>query len=293
MAVLFSFVCCAVLTPLVIRFAPGASSPVKEELVPVQKEKEGTCALGSAALFLSYSLAALISEDRLCLSLLAVCAPFFLIGIADDILKWRKSSSDGFKSLTKLCLQLVAAGFAAFMLRGSYHSLSDLIYYPAAILFIAATVNAMNISDGLDGLAAKLCLPGLVLIAAASVQLRQSSLIMTSILAAWLIYNSCRASIFMGDGGSHFLGAFTVCSVLMSKNAAGALIPFALIYVELLSSLIQIISIRLFNRKVFLIAPLHHDLERRGIREEKITDTFFSVSVFLSLISAILVFEVI
>ena len=79
----------------------------------------------------------------------------------------------------------------------------------------------------------------------------------------------------------------------MSKNAAGALIPFALIYVELLSSLIQIISIRLFHRKVFLIAPLHHDLERRGIREEKITDTFFSVSVFLSLISAILVFEVI
>ena len=288
MGIIVSFVFSLLLTPAVVKAAGSFNSPIKDELQGKHGFKKGTCSLGSVAIIISYAAGAFISGDRQSLDYLFLAFPFFLIGFADDMLKFRRYSADGFKSITKLILQLAASVFAAFILRQNYSAIPDFVYYPLAVLFITATVNALNITDGLDGLAAKVTMPMLILSAAAFPSLRTSSMILFAVLAAYLVYNSCRASIFMGDGGSHFIGAFIALTAFFSRHPAAVVLSSAVIYLELLSSFIQIIAIRVFSRKVFLIAPFHHHLEMKGVGEEKIVDTFFSISVFTSLLSAIL-----
>ena len=219
--------------------------------------------------------------------------PFLLIGLADDIAKYLRHYSDGLSSLSKLILQLAASVIVAYAICDrAQGSLEWYIYYPVAVLFITATVNALNITDGLDSLATKVSMPALLMAAVCFPALRSANLVLFTALAAWLIFNSPKASIFMGDGGSHFIGAFLALDGLVSGSVPSLLIALLPAYIELLSSFVQIVSIRLFGRKIFLIAPLHHDLEKRGLGEAKITDIFLSLSVFSSLLSAMLFSEV-
>ena len=292
MGIIVSFVFSLLLTPAVVKAAGSFNSPVKDELKDRHGYKKGTCTLGSVPIIISYAAGAFISGDRQSLDYLFLSFPFFLIGFADDMLKFRRCSADGFKSITKLILQLAASAFAAYILRQNYPGIEGVVYYPVAVLFITATVNALNITDGLDGLATKVTMPLLILSAASFSSLRSASMILFAVLAAYLVYNSSRASVFMGDGGSHFIGAFIALTAFFSHHPAAVVLSSAVIYLELLSSFIQIIAIRVFSRKVFLIAPFHHHLEMKGIREEKIVDTFFSISVFTSLLSAILFMRV-
>ena len=284
MPYVIAFILALATTPAIAKMAGGFNSPIKDELMVTQSGKAGTCSLGSVAIVLSTGVAALVSGDVEAIRLVALVIPFFLIGLADDIMKIVHDSGDGFPSLVKLALQLVACALDAYIVKGIAFQTTDvLVYYPCAILFIATTVNALNITDGLDGLAAKVSMPPVLLAAIALPSLRSGNLILLMVLAGYLVYNTGRASIFMGDGGSHFIGAFLAMDALLA----------AVIYVELLSSFIQIVSIRCFSRKVFLIAPLHHDFEQRGYAEGKIVDTFFSVTVFTSLVSAIVFFRVV
>ena len=257
MPYVIAFILALATTPAIAKMAGGFNSPIKDELMVTQSGKAGTCSLGSVAIVLSTGVAALVSGDVDAIRLVALAIPFFLIGLADDIMKIVHDSGDGFPSLVKLALQLVACALDAYIVKGIAFQTTDvLVYYPCAILFIATTVNALNITDGLE-------------------------------------YNTGRASIFMGDGGSHFIGAFLAMDALLSLRPVAIAFSAAVIYVELLSSFIQIVSIRCFSRKVFLIAPLHHDFEQRGYAEGKIVDTFFSVTVFTSLVSAIVFFRVV
>lgn len=294
MAYLAASALCLFITPWIIRSSTGFTSQVKDELVTTQGAKKGTCTLGSIPIFISFTAAAFISQDALALRMTGLCLPFFLIGLADDSLKAKRRSADGFKSLTKLILQLVASIFTAFLARDyAWSAVGPFIYYPMAVLFIAATVNAYNITDGLDGLAVKSCLPMLILVAAAVPGLRSANLVLASVLVAFLAYNSKPAGIFMGDGGSHFIGAFIALNALVSGEVLGVIIAVLPIYLEMLSSLIQIISFRLFGRRVFKIAPFHHELELRGMAEAKIVDLFFVTSALTSLLAALFCFKVV
>lgn len=292
MYIIAAFVFSLILTPAVVKAAGSFSTPVKDELAGKHEYKKGTCSLGSVAIVSSFAAGAFICKEDQALDYLFLSLPFFIIGLADDVLKFSRNNADGFKSITKLFLQLISSVFVSFMLRDSYGNIHPALYYPAAVLFMTTTVNALNITDGLDGLAAKVSLPTLILSSAAFPSLRSSSMILFAVLSAYLIYNSSRASVFMGDGGSHFIGAFIALTALFSHHAAAVAFSSAVIYLELISSFIQIIAIRVFSRKVFLMAPFHHHLEMKGIGEEKIVDTFFCISVFSSLLSAILFLRV-
>lgn len=293
MAPVLSFLLCLLTTPAIAKVAGGFNSPIKEELLDTQAHKKGTCALGSLAISLSVLAGVLVSGDKQSLFLFLNAVPFLLIGLADDIAKYLRHYSDGLSSLSKLILQLAASAIVAYAICDrAQGSLEWYIYYPVAVLFISATVNALNITDGLDSLATKVSMPALLMAAVCFPALRSANLVLFTALAAWLIFNSPKASIFMGDGGSHFIGAFLALDGLVSGSVPSLLIALLPAYIELLSSFVQIVSIRLFGRKVFLIAPLHHDLEKRGLGEAKITDIFLSLSVFSSLLSAMLFSEV-
>ena len=294
MSAVLGFIIVVIATPAVVKMAGGFNSPIKDELLVTQNSKAGTCSLGSIAIVLAVGMASVVSKNPAAMRLVALSMPFFLIGLGDDIMKIAHRSGDGFSSLTKLFLQLAASSLVAYLLRDATHcDLDAVVYYPLVVLFIATSVNALNITDGLDGLATKVTMPPVMLVAMAVPGLRSANLILFMVLAGYLIYNTGKARIFMGDGGSHFLGAFIALDALLSGNPAGVVLSIVLIYIELLSSLIQIIAIRCFHRKVFLIAPLHHDLEQRGFGEGRIVDTFFVITIFTSLLSAIFFFRVV
>ncbi len=190
------------------------------------------------------------------------------------------------KSLTKLACQFVAALLAVVMLRVSGLIARDILSSIFSLFFFVYMVNAINIADGLDGLASLMALPVLLLVARFS----SDPFLLTFIgcLGGFLLLNLKPAKYFMGDAGSHAIGAMIALFALVHRLEGAVLvatIPFA---VEFFSSFVQILAIRLLRRKVFLIAPLHHDLEKHGMGERSIVAIFFLSSVLASSLASLM-----
>jgi phospho-N-acetylmuramoyl-pentapeptide-transferase len=205
-----------------------------------------------------------------------------LVGLTDDLLKSVRGSSEGLRSLQKLFLQSVVCGLWTWLAvrKGIY--LAPGILLPAAIgapalLFISVcALNAVNVTDGLDGLAG-----GMVAISLLSVFMWSRSGAVPSAAAlgaalavAFLWHNSNPAGLFMGDVGSHFWGGLLISLCVAAKSLV-YVIPMGFLFgVELLTSAIQIISIRGFDRRVFKMSPLHHHFELSGMSEPQIVARF-------------------
>ena len=276
--------------PIVIKASKRFTSPIKPELNEHTK-KAGTPAFGSIAIILSLIVPfSIYLPTKQKIIILPTIILFFIVGLIDDLLKVRRISSDGLKSITKLSFQILTAILISYLIRieGYYSNLNSYIYYPFAVFLIITFVNAVNITDGLDSLACKSAFAPLILISFLFLPIRNISLITLSVYIAFLFYNAPKALIFMGDGGSHILGGILAVLALLSENPFIIIVSCGVYILELLSSFIQIFSIRVFNRKVFSIAPLHHALEKGGMQEEKICDRAACLSFFFSIISVTL-----
>lgn len=227
------------------------------------------------------------------------------IGLADDGMKFFSRSSEGFRSLAKLKVQLLVCGVWTFLvfLRGDlmlWPGVSGPVWLvlPLALLGVVGMMNAVNITDGLDGLAGGCFLialgPLACLIPGSEFNLLTIALL-CGIAASFLFYNLHPARTFMGDTGAHFLGGALAALCVMNGRLL-ALIPVGFLFgVELLSSAIQIFTIRKLNRKVFRMAPLHHHFQRLGWDETSVTMRFWLVqavgSLWLSALFAALLDE--
>ncbi|MBR1439550.1 MAG: phospho-N-acetylmuramoyl-pentapeptide-transferase [Synergistaceae bacterium] len=222
-----------------------------------------------------------------------------LIGFADDWLKFRTHTSEGFSSLSKLKVQLLLCGVwvVVVFLRGSlglwpgfFEGLAWLIL-PVIFLMTAGTINAVNITDGLDGLAGGsflISLAVMLLIIPVSGLNGKIMIELFGMTAGFLFFNTRPAKTFMGDTGSHFLGG-ALAALCVTNGRALAIIPVGFIFIiEMLSSAIQIFTIRKLGRKVFLMAPLHHHFQKLGLDETAVTIRFWLVhavgGVLLSLL---------
>ncbi len=247
---------------------------------------------------------------------------FGSIGLIDDVMKLVKKETIGLTSLRKLAMQILVAAFNYYILANysrlnvthvsAFWNPNDLInigiWFPIAfLLYMVIFVNAVNISDGLDGLATSVSFGPLFLVFIIASLFASSHLIIPSqviieegafsliivigsmigALFAFLWFNSYKATIFMGDVGSHALGALIGMSALLMKIEFIVAFSSGVLLINLLSSLIQIISIRVFHKKVFLIAPLHHHFEKKGGSEGKIVSRFYIVSVILTLVASL------
>ena len=201
------------------------------------------------------------------------------IGLVDDGMKFFRKSSEGFRSLAKLKVQLVVCGAWALVvhLRGGLALWSGIpgpvwLVFPLAILGVSGMMNAVNITDGLDGLAG-----GCFLIALGALAFLLPSdgsgfnalamVLLFAMASSFLFYNLHPARTFMGDTGAHFLGGALAALCVMNGRLL-ALIPVGFLFgVELLSSAVQIFTIRKLNRRVLLMAPLHHHFQRRPDRK--------------------------
>jgi phospho-N-acetylmuramoyl-pentapeptide-transferase len=147
---------------------------------------------------------------------------------------------------------------------------------PVLVFFGVGALNAVNVTDGLDGLAG-----GTVAISLMSVfmwshntAVLSSSALGVAMVTAFLWHNSNPAQVFMGDVGSHFWGGLLI-SLCVAAKALIFVIPMGFLFgVELLTSAIQIASIRGFNRRVFKMSPLHHHFEMSGMSEPWIVSRF-------------------
>lgn len=235
---------------------------------------------------------------------LFVFVSYALLGFLDDILIIKKHNNDGLSIFMKLALQIVIAliFFYIFLSSGNdpivnIHTLGIKLnlgwFYGMFLLFVlVASSNAVNITDGLDGLAGGLSAIAFAAFgiitwgaswAAGNEAVAVFCFVLVGSLVAFLVYNAHPAKIFMGDTGSLSLGA-ALASVAIITNHELTLVIVALVFiVETLSVIIQSVALIKFHTKVFLMAPLHHHFEKLGWSEVDVVRLFWSIGLLLGM----------
>ncbi|MDD4188210.1 MAG: phospho-N-acetylmuramoyl-pentapeptide-transferase [Bacilli bacterium] len=231
-----------------------------------------------------------------------------ILGFFDDFLKVRYHNNKGISTLTKLFFQIIIAlvFYIIYKYNGGDSSLiiSSLnIDIPLGwgfgifiLLVLVGTTNAVNITDGLDGLCGGLSVMALIaygVIAWGTTwvtgyqELAIFSFVLIGSLLGFLVFNTHPAKIFMGDTGSLALGGAIATLAILTKHELSLIVIGGVFVVETLSSLIQIIAIRKFNTKVFKKAPLHHHFEELGWVETDIVKLFWVVGLLLAMLGII------
>ena len=236
--------------------------------------------------------------------LIFVFLAYAALGFVDDYLKIKYHNNKGLSIMAKLLIQMIIAliFFYIFMSNGGQ---SDLVISSLGItiplgwtfgLFIlfmlVGSSNAVNITDGLDGLAGGLSAIaffafGLISWNAGWMEGYQEVAIFCFILAGallgFLVFNAHPAKVFMGDLGSLSLGAALATIAIITRHELSLAVIGGVFVVETLSSLIQIIAIRKFHKKVFKRAPLHHHFEVLGMNEQDIVRYFWVAGLILAM----------
>ncbi|MDR1966690.1 MAG: phospho-N-acetylmuramoyl-pentapeptide-transferase [Synergistaceae bacterium] len=270
-----------------------AGEAIKDYGPPGHKKKRGTPSMGGIVAFImSPAIAAAICYCGMSgrSEMIYIWSYPLLtggVGLADDLLKNAGRSSEGLRSLQKLFLQTAVsvpwawhmAGKGIALVPGS--ALPFGLGLPLLVLVGVGMQNAVNVTDGLDGLAGGAVAISLsMMFAWAHDQaVLASASAALAVVLAFLWHNSNPAQLFMGDVGSHFWGGL-LTSLCAASGALIFIIPTAFLFgVELLTSAIQIASIRGFKKKVFKMSPLHHHFELSGMGEPSIVARFLLVHV--------------
>lgn len=231
--------------------------------------------------------------------LLAISLIYGVIGFIDDYIKVILKRNLGLTAKQKFLLQLVAAiAFVAWAVYGTkistnisipFTSLSfdmGVFYIPFVTVVILATVNSVNLTDGLDGLATSItCIVAIFFMLFAKRMESNAVALFAAIvlgsLIGFLIYNKYPAKVFMGDTGSLFLGG-AVCGMAILLEQPLALLIVGFVYVmESLSVIMQVTSFKLTGKRIFKMSPIHHHFEMCGWNEVKIVVVFTLVTLVL------------
>ena len=236
--------------------------------------------------------------------ILFVFISYAMLGFVDDYLKIREHNNDGLSIPQKLLAQvLIALIFFYIYMQGggdanvTISSLNISIdmkwFYGIFILFLlVGSSNAVNLTDGLDGLAGGLSLIaflsfGIITWGSTWIEGYQEIAIFCFILVGsilgFLIYNTYPAKVFMGDTGSLALGAVMGAVAIITHREVTLLVVASVFVIETLSVILQVIWVRLFHKKLFLMTPLHHHFEKLGWKESDIVKLFWVVGLILTM----------
>jgi phospho-N-acetylmuramoyl-pentapeptide-transferase len=291
---------CIFLSPKFIEFLRKREfgQHIREDGPEGHRQKAGTPTMGGVLIFLAVSVAYLILSDYEWRSLgvfgaMIACA---LLGFADDYVKLVRRRSLGLRARTKLGVTIAISLGLWFVARHEAHLLPTLelrfvdyhidlgVLYPVLIyLVVAGTTSAVNLTDGLDGLAAGCA--AIVLLAYVGITFIAGDYDM-AMLAGCLVgacigflwFNAFPATIFMGDTGSLGLGGAIAGLAVMTKTEVLLILLGGIFVIEALSVVIQVISFQMTRRRVFLMAPIHHHFELQGWSETKIILRFWIVA---------------
>jgi phospho-N-acetylmuramoyl-pentapeptide-transferase len=273
---------------------------IREEGPEEHHEKAGTPTMGGLIIFTAIAIPYLVLSDRSTASLavFGVALGCALIGFVDDFLKITRRRSLGLSARYKLLFQAaLALGLwyvakhsvgldSSLELRISDASLDipDWVYPIVIFLVIAGSANAVNLTDGLDGLAAGCC--AIVLLAYIAITFITSGEHDLSLLSATLVggcigflwFNAFPASIFMGDTGSLGLGGAIGALAVMTQTEILLIITGGIFVIEALSVALQVATFKMLRRRVLLMAPVHHHFELLAWSETKIMLRFWIVA---------------
>lgn len=285
-------------------------------------KKAGTPTMGGGLILLSMLIPTLLWFDiknPLVVAVLVITWGFGLIGYADDYMKVSKKNTKGVSGKIRLLGEFLISGLATWIVI-EYFGFSTQVsipffksltfelgylYIPFASLVIVGTANAVNLTDGLDGLAivpvmvsattlglfayiaghasiaSYLQIPHVV--GAGELSPLAATLVAGGLGFLW--FNSYPAQVFMGDVGSLSLGGFLGAMAVFTHNELLMLILGGIFVVEALSVITQVISFKLTGKRIFKMAPIHHHFEKGGMTETKITVRFWIISIILAVLS--------
>ena len=299
-----------VLIPVLRALKAGQS--IREDGPTWHNSKAGTPTMGglsfigaSALCILIFGWSGMAKGDFTALYVLLLSLCFGLVGFLDDFFKVKYKRNLGLTSIQKACLQMaVSAIFLYILYKEGIMSASlyipffnvsfgihPLLYIFFAMFVIVGCVNAVNLTDGIDGLSSSVTVPVMVFFTLAAVKMGKTDLALlpgalVGGLAAFLIYNWKPAKMFMGDTGSLFLGG-AVCGMAFALDMPLVLIFIGIIYiVETLSVILQVGYFKLTHgKRLFKMAPIHHHFEKCGWSEERIVLTFAGITVIMCLLA--------
>lgn len=324
-AIMTALVIGFIIGPKVIRWLKskqGEGQPLRE-IGPDHAHKHGTPTMGGLMILISASIATLLWADLTNMYIWMVMGVFIgfgLIGFADDYKKLTKRSHEGVSGKIRLALECLI-GLAAFMiiLNSTDFEFSTglaipfvkdfllplgLAFIPFAVIVIVGASNAVNLTDGLDGLAivpviiAAACF-GLIAYLVGNAKFAdylqihhvvgtgELSIFCGAIIGGgmgFLWHNAPPAAVFMGDTGSLSLGASLGAIAVATKHELVLAIIGGLFVLETLSVVIQVVSFKLTGKRVFAMAPIHHHFEQKGWSEPQIVIRFWIIAVILALV---------
>lgn len=226
-----------------------------------------------------------------------------VIGVIDDLTKFKKKQNEGLTAPQKYALQLAMAGAFLALLRlygtpdtavsipfTDIHLELGWFYYVFALIFITGIINSVNLTDGIDGLASSVTLVVAVFLSVLGFTYAKYDAallggVTVGATLGFLVYNFYPARIFMGDTGSLFLGGIVAGAAFVIDSPLCMAIAGIIYICEALSDIIQVGVYKLTHKRVFKMAPIHHHFEKCGWSEKKIVFAFSAVTLIASAIA--------
>lgn len=288
--------------PMLAKFKFGQT--VRDDGPQTHLQKNGTPTMGGVIMIIAILITGLtrakIDKDLL-VGLICITG-FGFVGFLDDFIKIKMKRSLGLKAYQKIILQFALALFVSYYQYSASPSATQImipftdyiinlgpLYVPIMMFVIIGTVNAVNLTDGLDGLASGITLIVSIFFMLLAISVGNSDV---AILAAatggaclgFLGFNSYPAKVFMGDTGSMALGGAVVSFAVLTNSVLLIPIVGGIYFAEAISVIIQVTSFRLTGKRVFKMAPIHHHFEQCGWSEVKIVTVFSCVTTVLCII---------
>ena len=304
MGFIFSIILGPIFIPTLHKLKFGQN--IRKEGPKSHQKKSGTPTMGGLIFFISVSTTILIMGHKLMdkeMIILYSFLAFGFIGFLDDLLKIIHKDNLGLKAAQKMILLIlfsIALAWYGYKYVGTAILIPfankpldlGMLYIPFIVIFYVAVTNAVNLTDGIDGLATSVTVIVLTFFAIVGFRTKNYEVAIFAIalagaLLGFLKFNAFPAKIFMGDTGSLALGGVIGTIALMLKMEVFVIIVGGIYLIETLSVIIQVTSFKLTGKRVFKMSPIHHHFEQVGWSEVKIVTVFSSITAILCIIGFI------
>lgn len=308
---ILSFVLVCILAKIIIpelrKYKLGQN--IRQEGPKSHLKKAGTPTMGGILFVLSSLISVLVSKllgfvfTKEIILLALGSTAYGLVGFLDDYIKFFMHRNLGLRAYQKLLLQMIFSALIAYF---AYKLVGTKVFIPfykevdlgkwvilLNFFILVASTNAVNLTDGLDGLATGVMSIILLTLAIFSLKISNMttyaySIIMFASLLGFLIFNKYPAQIFMGDTGSLFLGGvLAILTILLGLHFYMIIYALVLIF-ETLSVIIQVLVFKKTGKRVFLMSPLHHHFEMKGMKETKVVMMFCAWTLVLCVASLLI-----
>jgi phospho-N-acetylmuramoyl-pentapeptide-transferase len=304
-----SFLICVILSPLIIPFLRNLKfgQSIREEGPKSHQKKSGTPTMGGVLIVIAIVVATLVMVGQFSVLsvevylLLFATVGFGLLGFLDDFIKVVLKRNLGLTSKQKLIGQLIIAAIFYIVIKQlNFSTILEipgtsvaidigLLYFPLIIIMLVGASNAVNLTDGLDGLLAGTAAIafgayGVIAFSSGQIDIALFSVAVVGAVLGFLVFNAHPAKVFMGDTGSLALGGAIAAVAILTKMEILLVIIGGVFVIETLSVIIQVISFKTRGKRIFKMSPLHHHYELSGWSEWRVVVTFWLVGLLCAVL---------